>query len=152
MKSKFLFSVILAAGLMLLSFPGSQVYGQPPQKKTAAVQTVKYTCPVHPQVIKEKPGKCPIDGIALVVEKERFNGTMQQMNDSMMMRHNQMRIMRDSTTMRTGAMMQDTNLMNKRGTMNNTKMHSMMPDTTMMNHGKLMRDTTSKNLNRMKRK
>ncbi|HZK94313.1 MAG TPA: heavy metal-binding domain-containing protein [Prolixibacteraceae bacterium] len=156
MKSKFLFSVILVAGLMLLNFSDSQVYGQTPQKKTAAVQTVKYTCPMHTQIIKDKPGKCPICGMKLVVKKELSNDTMQQMNDSMMMMKNDhMKMMHDSTSMKKGAMMHDTNLMNGGGMMNNTKMMhkgSMMPDTTMMKKGQMMHDTTSMQMNRMKKK
>jgi len=34
------------------------------EKKSAAVQ--KYTCPMHPQVIKDAPGSCPICGMDLV--------------------------------------------------------------------------------------
>ncbi|MDN4015206.1 heavy metal-binding domain-containing protein, partial [Chryseobacterium gambrini] len=26
----------------------------------------KYTCPRHPQVLKDEPGKCPLCGMALV--------------------------------------------------------------------------------------
>ena len=26
----------------------------------------KYTCPMHPQVLKDEPGKCPLCGMALV--------------------------------------------------------------------------------------
>lgn len=155
MKSKFLFSVTLVAGLMLLNFSGTQVYSQTPQKKTTAVQTVKYTCPMHPQVIEDKPGKCPICGMKLVVKKELSNGTMQQMNDSMMMKNDHMRMMHDSTTMKKGTMMQDTSLMKKGGMMNNTNMvhkRSMMPDSTKMKKGQMMQDTTSMKLNQMKKK
>lgn len=39
------------------------------QKKTAALQVkaaVKYTCPMHPQVLEDHPGTCPICGMTLV--------------------------------------------------------------------------------------
>lgn len=150
MKRKFLFSVILVAGLMLLNFSDSQVNGQTPQKKTTEVQTVNYTCPMHSQVIEDKPGKCPICGMKLVVKKELLNGTMHQMNDSVMMKNDHMKMMHDSTTN-----MHDTNLMNKRGMMNNTKMMNrggMMSDTSMMKKGKMMHDTTTMKLNQMKKK
>lgn len=29
----------------------------------------QYTCPMHPQIIKDEPGKCPICGMALVLKK-----------------------------------------------------------------------------------
>jgi membrane fusion protein, copper/silver efflux system len=34
--------------------------------EAAAGQAVVYTCPMHPQVISDKPGKCPICGMNLV--------------------------------------------------------------------------------------
>ncbi|MCE5300286.1 MAG: hypothetical protein LLG37_05365 [Spirochaetia bacterium] len=35
----------------------------------AAQQSVQYTCPMHPEVISDKPGKCPKCGMDLVVKK-----------------------------------------------------------------------------------
>ncbi|SHN40739.1 efflux RND transporter periplasmic adaptor subunit [Chitinophaga sp. CF418] len=36
------------------------------QKKTAAMQQQTYTCPMHPQIVQNKPGTCPICGMDLV--------------------------------------------------------------------------------------
>jgi Cu(I)/Ag(I) efflux system membrane fusion protein len=38
-------------------------------KSVASVQEV-YTCPMHPQIIRDKPGNCPICGMALVKKEE----------------------------------------------------------------------------------
>ena len=35
----------------------------------AASQTVQYTCSMHPDVVQDKPGKCPKCGMDLVVKK-----------------------------------------------------------------------------------
>lgn len=32
-------------------------------------QTVQYTCTMHPDVVQDKPGKCPKCGMALVEKK-----------------------------------------------------------------------------------
>lgn len=53
---------------------------------TAAVQ---YTCPMHPEVISDKPGKCPKCGMDLVEKKDEMAAdSMMNMNhDSMHMDH-----------------------------------------------------------------
>lgn len=35
---------------------------RPPEKMPAGV---KYTCPMHPEIVRDKPGSCPICGMAL---------------------------------------------------------------------------------------
>lgn len=39
------------------------------QTTNAASQTVQYTCPMHPEVVQDKPGKCPKCGMDLVEKK-----------------------------------------------------------------------------------
>ena len=34
-------------------------------------QNEVYTCPMHPEIIKDKPGNCPICGMALVKKESR---------------------------------------------------------------------------------
>lgn len=70
MKNRFIYSLILVAGLLLAGFPGNSVYGQT-QQAPAMHKVVKYTCPMHPEVIKDKPGKCPKCGMPLVEKKEK---------------------------------------------------------------------------------
>jgi ribosomal protein S27AE len=31
----------------------------------------QYTCPMHPEVVRDKPGKCPKCGMALVAKEEK---------------------------------------------------------------------------------
>lgn len=40
-----------------------------PQKKESSVKTV-YTCPMHPEVVQDKAGKCAKCGMDLVAKKE----------------------------------------------------------------------------------
>jgi len=39
------------------------------QSTTKEVAKVQYTCPMHPEVISDKPGNCPKCGMALVEKK-----------------------------------------------------------------------------------
>ncbi|HZK93406.1 MAG TPA: heavy metal-binding domain-containing protein [Prolixibacteraceae bacterium] len=95
MKNKFLFPAILVAGLLMLNLSATRVYGQTTEKKTEVVKSVTYTCRMHPEIIKDKPGKCPICGMKLVVKKVTPAGTMKSMPDSMM-KHNHNKMMNDT--------------------------------------------------------
>lgn len=37
---------------------------------TAAVKGIEYTCAMHPEIISDKPGKCPKCGMNLVEKKK----------------------------------------------------------------------------------
>lgn len=99
MKSKFLFPAILVAGLMFVNFSVSQVYGQTPQKKTTTVQTVKYTCPEHPNVAKDMPGNCPKCGMPLV-EKKDIKEKLPKVKDTTIVNPDQMKKLPDTTTVK----------------------------------------------------
>src|SRR3989338_1551163 len=36
---------------------------------------IAYTCPMHPEIMKEKPGMCPECGMALVETRDKRQGT-----------------------------------------------------------------------------
>ncbi len=46
---------------------------------------VEYTCPMHPEVVMDKPGKCPKCGMTLVEKKDMKKNKMEKMEkkDSM---------------------------------------------------------------------
>jgi hypothetical protein len=54
---------------ILASAPGAETTGTTPSAHAhdhAAPMADTYTCPMHPQVVKNAPGKCPICGMNLV--------------------------------------------------------------------------------------
>ncbi len=66
--------ILLAAaggGWYLWQHRGAQKAGE---GKKAAQGTVQYTCPMHPFIIKDKPGACPICGMTLVKKVEGAQG------------------------------------------------------------------------------
>lgn len=70
MKIKKKYLLILIFGLSLVCSSLSDTYGQITKKTEAKISVVKYTCPMHPEVIMDKPGKCPKCGMTLAVKKE----------------------------------------------------------------------------------
>jgi hypothetical protein len=36
-------------------------------KQKAAAADTQYTCPMHPEIVRDEPGACPICGMALVL-------------------------------------------------------------------------------------
>ena len=70
MKTKFFYSLILVAGLIFAGTTFNNVYGETPKTTDTKAKAVKYTCPMHPEVVMNKPGKCPKCGMALVVKKD----------------------------------------------------------------------------------
>ena len=86
MKKKLLYPMIFIAGFMLASFSVFQVYGQTTQQEPAKKQTIKYTCPMHAEVVQDLPGKCPKCGMALVEKKAILKKDMHQAKDSTMLK------------------------------------------------------------------
>ncbi len=44
------------------------LFAQAGKTKTGTAQQQVYTCPMHPEVVSNKPGKCPKCGMTLVVK------------------------------------------------------------------------------------
>lgn len=60
MKTSLKFSVLLSIALVFNNC------GKKDEHAQHAEAAVKYTCPMHPQIIQDKPGTCPICGMDLV--------------------------------------------------------------------------------------
>lgn len=61
----------LLAGCSSSSAPTSTAPGETPTTTAVSTpgQAVTYTCPMHPEVLSDKPGKCPKCGMELVLKK-----------------------------------------------------------------------------------
>jgi hypothetical protein len=64
-------TIILAIAILLA---GTATFAQTKQNskhKTHHSAAKKYTCPMHTEVVRNKPGKCPKCGMALVPMKKK---------------------------------------------------------------------------------
>ena len=66
-KSLLVMGFTLLAVLMFNSCGSNS--GKEKQSETKEVASVQYTCPMHSEVISDKPGDCPKCGMALVEKK-----------------------------------------------------------------------------------
>ena len=72
MKRKLLVIPILLAVLLLA---GAGVYLANKKPGVNDSEKTLYTCGMHPQIIKDKPGNCPICGMKLVPVRKQASGT-----------------------------------------------------------------------------
>jgi putative DNA topoisomerase len=84
MKTCFLILIICVVAL--------PVFSQNDTTKMQAVDSVVYTCPMHPDVLSNKPGKCPKCGMDLVQqtsspEAHKMNMMMCPMHGMVEMNH-----------------------------------------------------------------
>ncbi|MEY2497668.1 MAG: hypothetical protein QOD12_1224 [Verrucomicrobiota bacterium] len=66
--------VLLIAAALIAAIPLHGLDAQEP-KPSASVAAAKYTCVMHPEVITDKPGKCPKCGMELVPIKSKLSPT-----------------------------------------------------------------------------
>ena len=59
MKTNILYSTFLAFSLTFFSACGSEQKQSTEQAEVNPEQAAIYTCPMHPEVTSDKPGKCP---------------------------------------------------------------------------------------------
>ncbi|MEK9138941.1 MAG: heavy metal-binding domain-containing protein [Bacteroidota bacterium] len=76
MKRSNLVLVALVAGVVSLGFANDSAVQADQKKEPSTTQPkevakAKYTCPMHPQVVSEKSGKCPTCGMDLVKKKAK---------------------------------------------------------------------------------
>ncbi|WP_040300012.1 efflux RND transporter periplasmic adaptor subunit [Arcticibacter svalbardensis] len=58
---------------MIALVPSLLVVACKSEKKAAVVSSEKYTCVMHPQIVKDAPGTCPICGMELVLVRDTGN-------------------------------------------------------------------------------
>jgi hypothetical protein len=81
--SRFLTALLLSASLTVFAAAQSHIHDHSKmdmssntslaKDTTRAIVKNKYTCPMHPEVISNKPGKCPKCGMTLVKVKSSPN-------------------------------------------------------------------------------
>lgn len=64
--NKYLKYSLLASAVLLVGFAVYYFVGKSKNKMAHLHETEIYTCPMHPEIIRNEPGTCPICGMALV--------------------------------------------------------------------------------------
>ncbi len=66
MRKKNLISLIFLLGIFIVTASMASAQKAETEKKAECTKVVKYTCPMHPEVVQNEPGKCPQCGMDLV--------------------------------------------------------------------------------------
>jgi hypothetical protein len=105
---------------------------QTKNEKIQQTQVTKFTCPMHPDVIQDKPGKCPVCGMELVVMKDEQMKMMHMHSDTVEMKPGH--AMHDSTRMYHHQMKNDStmNMYHQKHDPSGKMHHKMTKDSTMM--------------------
>lgn len=78
-------TIIMTIAILLA---GTTTFAQAKQntahKQHHSTATKKYTCPMHPEVVRSKPGKCPKCGMTLVPMKKKKTKTDKTMGNMKM--------------------------------------------------------------------
>ncbi len=77
--------IIISASLLLACSGGKK--SEPAHDHTAETAATKYTCPMHPSVLQDGPGKCPICGMDLVLKSQSSGDA-----NSLMLNESQIRL------------------------------------------------------------
>jgi Cu(I)/Ag(I) efflux system membrane fusion protein len=77
--SKYLYTLFLS--ILIFSFSACSNNDKAANHEEAHV---KYTCSMHPQIIEDKPGNCPICGMELVIKSKQNNSTGLTLSESQM--------------------------------------------------------------------
>lgn len=87
-KSIFMACLVLASVFAFYACNSSSSKGSATEQK-AAMKTV-YTCEMHPEVVSDKPGKCPKCGMELVEKKVPVDSLKTQPADTAKMKNMKM--------------------------------------------------------------
>jgi len=100
MKNKYLPTIVLITGCMLISISVSMVYSQTVQSYPVSLKIANYTCPKHPEVVQDHPGNCSKCGMKLVDNMDKSKTNVNQYNDSTMLKYPQGKMKQDTSTMK----------------------------------------------------
>lgn len=79
-KDKIIIAIITLLVLSALSYGGYAIFYK--RTENVQVQNKVYTCPMHPQIISDHPGQCPICGMDLVLKTSETSSEMQTKQDT----------------------------------------------------------------------
>ena len=107
LKKSLVYPVIFIGLIIAVTTTVAQSHTQkkPPEEQ----QEAQYTCPMHPEVVQDKPGKCPKCGMDLVMKENKSKEMMHSKGDTARMQCGH--TMGDSASMHQKHMMKDSTMM-----------------------------------------